>query len=300
MLPSPIDVVVGASDMKAATRFLELFGFEKGPSAELPADTAKVLYGIGSAVGELALAVPGAPRGRVRLVTTPNPPRDFAPFDARPFAIDLFTNDMDRSVALAVDAGHHSSPITDHHFGPVTIREVEITGPDKLVVTLLEPSAGRRACVLDDDPDRLHSEVHAFVWSDTHLDDHIPYWTERGFQTLMDVVLETPGLGALVGAPDEDVKLRLTVFADEPDARPIRVEFVEFVGKSSTPQPSLPLAAGLHAPAFEFDDLDAVVSGLAPAEIGEIVAVDTAVHPKMRAATAVTPGGHRFEIWEKG
>ena len=99
--------------------------------------------------------------------------------------------------------------------------------------------------------------------------------------------------------PDEDVNLRLTVFADQPDARPIRVEFVEFLGKPSTPQPTLPLAAGLHAPAFEVDDLDAAIPGLAPATVGEIVAVDTPVHPGMRAATAVTPGGHRFEVWGK-
>lgn len=300
MFPSPIDVVVGASDMEAVAEFLILFGFEKGPSAPLPADAAAALYGIDGPVEELVMAVPGAPRGRVRLVSTPNPARSYAPFDARPFAIDLFTTDMDRSVALATGGGYHASPITDHHFGPVTIREVEITGPDRLVVTLLEPSAGRRPCVLDDDPARLHSEVHAFVWSDTNLDEHIGYWTDRGLQTLMDVVMETPGLGALVGAPDEDVKLRLTVFADEPDARPIRVEFVEFVGKPSTPQPTLPLAAGLLAPAFEFDDLDAAIPGLAPAEVGTIVAVNTAVHPKMRAATAVTPGGHRFEVWERG
>jgi hypothetical protein len=283
MFPSPIDVVVGATDMEAVAEFLILFGFEKGPTGPLPADAAAALYGIDGPVEELVMAVPGAPRGRVRLVSTPNPARSYASFDARPFAIDLFTTDMDRSVALANGGGYHASPITDHNFGPVTIREVEITGPDKLVVTLLEPSAGRRPCVLDDDPARLHSEVHAFVWSDTNLDEHIGYWTDRGLQTLMDVVMETPGLGALVGAPDEDVKLRLTVFADEPDARPI-----------------LPLAAGLLAPAFEFEDLDAAIPGLAPAEVGTIVAVDTAVHPKMRAATAVTPGGHRFEVWERG
>lgn len=300
MLPSPIDVVVGASDMEAAAKFLILFGFEKGPSAQLPAHAAQSLYWVDDQVDELVMAVPGAPRGRVRLVSTPNPARSYAPFDARPFAIDLFTNDMDKSVKLAAGAGFHTSPITDHNFGPLTIREVEITGPDRLIVTLLEPSAGRRPCILDNDPDRLHSEVHAFVWSDTDLDTHIGYWTDRGLQTLMDVVMDTPGLGTLVGAPDEDVKLRLAVFADEPDARPIRVEFVEFMGQPSTPQPTLPLAAGLLAPAFEFDDLEAVIPGLAPAEIGEIVAIDTAVHPKMRAATAVTPGGHRFEIWEKG
>ncbi len=300
MFPSPIDVVVGASNLTAAAEFLILFGFEKGPSAKLPANAADALYGIDGEINELVMVVPGAPRGRVRLVATPNAARSYAPFDARPFAIDLFTADMDKSVALADEGGTHASPITDHHFGPVTIREVEITGPDRLVVTLLEPSAGRRPCVLDDDPERLHSEVHAFVWSDTDLDQHIGYWTDRGLQTLMDVVMETPGLGALVGAPDEDVKLRLTVFADAPDARPIRVEFVEFMGKPSIPQPTLPLAAGLHAPAFEFDDLNAALPGLAPAEIGEIVTVDTPLHPGMRAATVVTPGGHRFEVWGRG
>ena len=300
MLPSPIDVVVGASDMEAASEFLIHFGFGKGATGTLPADAADALYGITQPVDELVMAAPGAPRGRVRLVSTPNPARSYAPFDARPFAIDLFTANMDRSVEIAAGAGYHTSPITDHRFGPVTIREVEITGPDRLVVTLLEPSAGRRPCILDDDPERLHSEVHAFVWSDTDLDRHIGYWTDRGLQPLMDVVMETPGLGALVGAPDEDVKLRLTVFADEPDARPIRVEYVEFIGKPSTPQPTLPLAGGLHAPAFELADLDTAIAGLAPAEVGTIVAVDTAVHPKTRAATAVTPGGHRFEVWQKG
>ena len=32
--------------------------------------------------------------------------------------------------------------------------------------------------------------------------------------------------------------------------------YVEFIGKPSTPEPTLPLAVGLHAPAFEVDDLD--------------------------------------------
>lgn len=300
MLPSPIDVVAGASDMEAAAEFLCLFGFERVAAGRLPADAARALYGLAGPAEELLMAVPGTPRGRVRLVATPNPPRGFAPFDARPFAIDLFTTDTDRSVALATEAGYHSSPITDHHFGPVTIREVEITGPDGLVITLLEPSAGRRSSVLDTDPDRLHSEVHAFVWSDTDLDRHIGYWTDRGLETLMDAVMDTPGLGALVGAPEEDVKLRLTVFADSPEARPIRVEYVEFLGKPSTPHPTLPLAAGLHAPSFELSDLDAAVAGLAPAEIGDIVTVDTELHPATRAATAATPGGHRFEVWEAG
>lgn len=298
MFPSPRDVVVGTSDVDRAADFLALFGFERQASAILPAPATRALYGLDGPAVELLMAMPGAELGRVRYVATPHPPRRFAPFDARPFAIDLFSTDVEASVALASGAGHHTSPITDHQFGPVVIREVEITGPDRLVVTVLQPSAGRRSSVLDRDPDRLHSEVHAVVWSDTGLDAALTYWRQCGLQLLTDAVLETPGLGALVGVPDEDVKMRLTVLADA-DANPIRIEYVEFVGKPSSTHPTLPLAAGLHAPAFEVEDLETVRAVLGPAEIGEVVAIDTALHPGMRAATAVTPGGHRFEIWAK-
>ena len=74
---------------------------------------------------------------------------------------------------------------------------------------------------------------------------------------------------------------------------------MEFLGKPSTQQPTLPLAAGLHAPAFEVADFDEARKVLGQAELGDVVGVDTAIHPGMRAATAVTPHGHRFEIWSK-
>jgi hypothetical protein len=299
MLPSPRDIVVGASDLERTSSFLRLFGFEVEGSAALPAEATRALYGLDGPADERLLTVPGAERGRIRLVATPQPARSYAPFDARPFALDLYSSDIEASVDLAAINDCHTSPITDHTFGPVVIREVEVIGPDNLIVTLLEPNMGRRSSILDAEPDRLHSEVHAFVWSDAGLDNILPYWEERSHQKLIDAVLETPGLGALVGVPDEDVKMRLVVFADD-EARPIRVEFVEFVGKPSTPQPSLPLAAGLHAPAFEFDDLESARAALGPAEIGDVVEVDTSLHPGMKAATAVTPGGHRFEIWATG
>jgi hypothetical protein len=299
MLPSPRDVVVGASDMDRAAAFLGLFGFERLTSATLPADAARALYGLEAAADELLMGVPGAEFGRVRFVSTPHPPRSFAPFDARPFAIDLYSLDIEKSVVLASEHGYHCSPIADHQFGPVIIREVEVTGPDRLIVTLLQMDIGRRSSILDSEPERLHSEVHAFVWSATELDGLLSFWEERGLQKLIDAVLDTPGLGALVGVPDEEVSMRLTVFADE-EARPIRVEFVEFLGKPSESHPSLPLAAGLHAPAFDVASLEEARVVLAPSEIAEEVAVDTELHPVSRAATVVTPGGQLFEIWQSG
>lgn len=300
MLSSPRDVVVGASDLKRAAEFLSLFGFSEQASAALPPEAARALYGIDGPAMELVMAVPGADRGRVRYVATSNAPRSHAPFDARPFAIDLFTTDIEASVALVARAGHHTSPITDHRFGPVLIREVEVSGPDGLVVTLLQPSAGRRSSILDTDPERLHSEVHAFVWSEVGLDNQLQFWQHRGLDLTTDAVLETPGLGALVGVPDEEVRMRLTVLAD-PDGHPIRLEYVEFVGQpTNDSRPGLPLAAGLHAPAFEVSDLDTTMAGLAPAEIGPVVTVDTPIHRGARAAVAVTPGGQLFELWQAG
>lgn len=299
MLPSPQDVVVGSSDLDATAAFLAVFGFESIGAGTLPSEAARALYRLEGATEERLLAAPGTDLGRVRCVATPNPPRRHAPFDARPFAIDLFCTDIEESVRLATAAGHHASPITDHRFGPVLIREVEITGPDAVVVTLLQPSAGRRSSILDHEPERLHSEVHAFVWSSTGLDDRLEYWKQRGLALLTDAVLDTPGMGALVGVPDEDVRMRLTVLADD-EGRPIRLEYVDFLGKPGSAGPSLPLAAGLHAPAFTVASLDEAVAALAPAEVGEIIAVDTALHPSARATSAVTPGGERFELWQQG
>lgn len=296
MVPSPRDVVVGTTSLDRTTDFLSLFGFEVHASAPIPAEAAAALYGLEGSAEERLMVVPGADLGRVRVVATPHEVRDCAPFDARPFAIDLFTTNVEESVRVVEEHVFHTSPITDHKFGPLVIREVEIPGPDGLIVTVLEPNMGRRPSILDTDPGRLHSEVHAFVWSATAIDDGLPFWEQCGLQKLTDAVLDTPGLGALVGVPDEDVKMRLTVLADA-EARPIRVEFVEFLGKPSTPQPSFPLAAGLHAPAFEFADLEEARAVLGAADIGAVVSVDTVIHPAMRAATAVTPGGQRFEIW---
>ncbi len=298
MLPSPRDAVVGASELESTAAFLEMFGFVRGEPARLPREVAAALYGLDAPCLELILYVPGAERGRVRLVSTPNPARGFAPFDPRPFAIDLFTTDIERSVGLAHTAGYHTSPITDHRFGPVLIREVEVVGPDGLVVTLLQPSAGRRCSILDREPKRLHSEVHAFVWSASELEPLLAFWEACGLVKSTDAVLNTPGLGALVGVPSEDVSMRLVVLADR-DGRPVRLEYVDFLGRHGTAQPSLPLAAGLHAPAFIVPNLDAAVAALPQVQVDEIVELDTPLHPKSRAATANTPGGQRFELWEE-
>jgi catechol 2,3-dioxygenase-like lactoylglutathione lyase family enzyme len=299
MLPSPDHAVIGVSDPDQSVDFLHLLGFEEVRSGELPREAAATLYGLEEAIRETVLRVPGARRGYLRLVATPNPARLVAPLDNRAFAIDLFSTDIARSLEVVEEAGFHGSPIATHQFGPISIREVEVKGPDDIVVTLLETEA-RRPTILDREPDRLHSEVHAWVWSVKDIDGLLPFWLDRAAQQkLTDAVLETPGLGAVLGVPDREIKARLVVLGDA-DAHPIRLEMIEFLGEPAVDHPSFPLVAGLHAPAFRVGDLDSVCRSLEGALFGQIVALDTPLHGRARAVSAVAPGDLRFELWEEG
>lgn len=299
MLPSPSHVVVGATDLEQTSEFLRLFGCEAGERGTLPVEAAGELYGLEGEAEEAVLATPGAERGWIRLVATPRSPRRFAPLDSRAFAIDFFTTDLDRSLALAAEAGHHASPVATHQFGPLTIREVEIRGPDELIVTLLETPA-RRPSILDREPERLHSEVHAFVWSAEGIDGLLPFWLDDlGLEKITDATFASPDMGKVLGVPDRQIEARLAVFCDA-DAAPIRLELIEFLGEPAASHPSLPLHGGLHAPAFTVDDWEAALGSLGAAELGRTVELDTPLHPGARAATAVAPGGLRFEIWQQG
>lgn len=297
VLPSPTHVVVGASNLEASASFLAVFGFASLEEAVLPPRAARELYGIDGALLELRMAMPGADRGWVRLIETPHPPREFAAFDNRPFAIDLFSADVERSLHAATSAGFSCSPIANHVFGPITVREAEVHGPDHLVLTLLETNA-RRPSLLDREPDRLHSEVHALVWSAQGIDSLLEFWTAvAGHEVLSDFSWKSRELGPLLGVGERELEVRLAVWSDG-EANPVRLEMIEFLGQEAASHPSLPLAAGLHAPAFSVPDLEAVLARLTGAEPGTIVELDTALHGPARAATAVAPGGLRFELWE--
>ena len=299
MLPSPSHAVIGCSDVQETAAFFRLYGFQGTATGILPQEAAAVLYGLNQEAEEMLLHVPGADLGYLRLVSTPNAERHFAALDNRAFAIDLFTTDITESIAISDAAGFDSSPVATHHFGPLTIQEVEIKGPDHVVLTLLATPT-RRPSILDTEPDRLHSEVHALVWSAKDLDRLLPFWVEQaGHQKLTDAVFDSPEMGAVLGVPDRQIQARLAVFADE-EARPIRLELIEFVGEPAADHPNFPLAAGLHAPALQVANLEKTCKQLQGAELGEVVSLDTPLHPNARAVTAQAPGNLRFELWQEG
>jgi catechol 2,3-dioxygenase-like lactoylglutathione lyase family enzyme len=300
MLSSPSHAVIGATNLEEAIEFFRLFGFEETQRTTLPETAAAALYGLNAEAQEAVLRVPGSRHGWTRLVETPQSERAAAPLDNRAFAIDLFSSNLEESIEIASRGGFKAGSIATHQFGPVSIREMSIEGPDRLNLTLLEQEVGRRPSVLDSAPGRLHSELHAFVWSVQAMDDKLSFWQDRGeLETLTDAVLDSPQIGAVLGVPEKTVKLRLAVLADAQSA-PARLEMIEFLGEAAENQPNFPLCGGLHAPAFSVIDISATQNRLTEAEFGSVVDINTEVHPSARAVSGVAPGNLRFELWQEG
>ncbi|MEM7587705.1 MAG: hypothetical protein AAF560_30235 [Acidobacteriota bacterium] len=290
MLDSPSHVVVGCSDLEAMEAFLGHFGFISSAAPELPADAASALYGLDRPARQRLLSTPGAEQGWVRLVATPHAARSFEPYDPRPVAIDLYTRDIHQSLEISRQAGAHCGELVEYELGPLEIQEVEVVGPDQLVVVFIRANQ-RRPSVLDHDPDRLHSEVHSVVHAVADADVAMPFWTEAGgLTTLIDARIEGPIISQLMALPRPNVPVRFILMCDA-EVRPARLELLQFFEDPGTALPNWPLAAGLHGPCFAVEDLDAAIATL-PAEFGNIVCVGT-----QRGVSAVAPGGVRFELW---
>ncbi|MEM7483476.1 MAG: hypothetical protein AAF481_20140 [Acidobacteriota bacterium] len=291
-LASPSYVVIGASDLAKSARFLGYFGFMSASSSTLSAAAATALYGLDQPVEVQELDVPGARQGRVRLVATPHPPRSAGPYDARPVAIDLYTRDIHRSLEIAEAAGAELGELVEYDLGPLEIKEVEVIGPDHLVVVFLQVNK-LRPSVLDHDHDRLHSEVHSIVMSVRDAEAALPFWTgPSGLTTLIDAKIEGPIISRLMGLPRPNVPVRFILLCDEA-SNPARLELLEFFEDPGDELPNWPLAAGLQGPGFDVADLDRAQAVLTGADFGAVTLVEAG-----RAVSAVAPGGVRFELRE--
>lgn len=298
MLSSPSHVVVGCSDLEKMEQFLGNFGFVGAAAPELSLAAAAALYGLEGAAPQRLLSTPGAEQGWVRLVATSHGARSHGPYDPRPVAIDLYTRDIHRSLEISRRAGAHLGELVEYELGPLAIKEVEVVGPDHLVVVFIQVNQ-LRPSVLDHDPDRLHSEVHSVVLAVADADIALPFWTDAALTTLIDDKIEGPLISKLMDLPRPNVPIRFILLCDEA-SRPARLELLEFFEDRVTPGqvtpdgtlPTWPLSGGLHAPGFTVPDLDAAMAALAAADFGDVVQVGD-----QRGVSAVAPGDVRFEIW---
>jgi hypothetical protein len=297
-LHNPVHAIVGCSSLEAMAGFLSRFGFDVDGQGELSAEAARALYGLEDATPEWRLATPGASTGWLRLVKTPHAARAVTTFDRRAFAIDLFTRDIERSLVIAGEAGAEHSKVAEHKFGPMIIKEAEVHGPDGFIITLLQLDA-RRPSVLDQDPERLHSEVHSFVWNVEDSEKIAAFWQEQaGLKKVTDANFGGTTLSVALGIEEREVKARFMVLTDEAD-KPVRVQLIEFLGEEGKQVPGFPLAAGLFGLAFEVASLDEAKAALAGVSFGEPITVDSGVCAKSKAVACVAPGHLRFELWQK-
>ena len=113
----PDHAVVGVSDPAASTALLVGLGFVVLDERRVSPEAAEALYGLGhlSALREVALTVPGSATGGVRLVgpLPARPGRDEDPYRRGGHALDLYSTDLDASLATSTALGAATGPLAD-------------------------------------------------------------------------------------------------------------------------------------------------------------------------------------------
>jgi len=207
-LGSATHVLLGATDPAATRVFFSAFGF-----VDDDLNPGSMVRGLGH---RTELVITEADAGR-RLVD----------YDLGPRGLDLYTTDLDRSLDIAADAGADVGPIGVVEIGPMLMRQATVWGPDGIPLVLIENSS-RRASLLDDYPDELHSEVHSLVWAVADRDAESAWWLEHGTTKGMDLAFDHPAVAEFMRLPDQ-VELQMVMLANEAND-PIRFEVLEFTG----------------------------------------------------------------------
>jgi hypothetical protein len=256
-MSAPVEVVVGATDLDATTRFLATFDLEvvaEGTVAVTDADSGD---GQAGSTSWRRLGVPGADRGTIRLVATDLPGGPRPAIAAGPLAVDLYTRDLDASLARLADAGIDRGHLGTLDLGPLVMRQCEVIAPDGWRIVLVEANH-RRPTTLDDDPDRLHSEVHSVLWTVPSIEEATPALVDLGLTQAHVFPIQHPELARIIDLPAPDTTLVMNLLVDG-DQAPIRVELCEFpehppaAGDIPHHGDGSPLASGVHALALSTD-----------------------------------------------
>jgi len=226
-LGSASHIVIGATAPAATRAFFQAFGFVDDDVRQ-----DSLIRGLGHRT-ELVIVEADASE---RLVD----------YDLGPRGLDLYTSDMDRSLEVAASAGADVGPVGVVEIGPMVMKQVTVWGPDAIPLVLIENSS-RRASLLDDRPDELHSEVHSLVWAVASRDAEAEWFESQGCIRGMDLSFSNPAVSSFMRLPDELVELSMVMLANEAND-PIRFELLEFVGHEG--RPFTPSLAGIQAVGF--------------------------------------------------
>ncbi len=256
MTAAPTHVVIGATDPQATVDLLHLVDLVEAERGWFSAEQAATRFGLDAPTAWYRLHAPGASRGEVLVVATPHTAPARSATDLGALAVDLYTADLDASLARLRAAGVEHGYAGTLELGPLVMRQCEITAPDGWRLVLVEANR-RRPSVLDDDPDRLHSEVHSVLWTVPSIAAAAPaVQAATGLEQAHVFPIRHPELARIVGLPSEDTELVMNLMVDA-DQTPIRVELCEFPGHPAprAPEPAAtgPLTGGIHALGFGSD-----------------------------------------------
>ncbi len=292
--------VVGCHDVDASAGLFEALGFSITDKRTLSSEPAQALYGLADSAIEIVLEVEGASTGGLRLVQTPLTPPDFDAYARGGHALDLYTTDMDASVAISRKAGATIGTIADFDFGPVHLRQSMATGPDGVMIVFVE-IAHRLPSILDEHPERIHSQLHSVVQAVDDLDAATTWWTEVvGLNLRNRFPINEPAVSEFMGLP-RATPLAMSVLTDDDVAAP-RYELLAYDGEAGGYQGTRPLRPGGVRPAMTVDDLDAALQRIraSGAEIGEVVKSFGTGTSEQRCVVVTGPGGLDLELRERG
>ncbi len=296
-LGSPTHVVIGTIDLDTSINWWTGLGFGITTENTLDPDVADGLFGLAGEVEQIELRVDEAPGGAIWLVQTPRRRSREGAFEAGPYAVDLYTTDMEASLALAAELGATPVGRLDYNFDDIAVEQVSVVGPDQSVLVFTQIGV-RRPSVLDIHPEWLHSEIHAIISTVRNVETANRFWSEQMGMTITDANLDS-GLSTLMKLPPA-VSARITIICDE-FINPICYEFIEFGGLTPDDHAEIvqtwPLPAARPLGCFIVADVAASAAQMfrAGATFGDVVDLgDGCAIGGSKAAWGLDPNGVRF------
>lgn len=292
--------VLGCRDVEASAGLFVAYGFSIAAKRSMSPESAQALYGLADSAIEIVLKVEGASTGGLRLVQTSLTTPEFDAYARGGHALDLYTTDMDASVAISRNAGATVGSIADFDFGPVHLRQAMATGPDGVMIVFVE-IAHRLPSILDEHPDRLHSQLHSVVQAVDDLDAATAWWTDVvGLSLRNRFPINEPAVPEFMGLP-RATPLAMSVLTDDDVAAP-RYELLAYDGEPGGYHGTRPLRPGGVRPAMTIDDLDGALHRIraSGADIGEVVKSQGTGTSEQRSVVVTGPGGLDLELRERG
>ena len=232
------EVIIGATQVDGTVAFLELFDFVVVEEVGIDDHFARDVLGLdGVPEGAVRMGSRSRPDSATLLiVATPHAGRAAVDWEPGPRALDVYTVDLDATLAIATAAGFAVSPVGRLAAGPMTMRQSLVSGPGALSVVFVE-TTHRRSSVLDLEHHGDHSEPHSVVWVVADHPAEVTWWTtggwtsagqwNEGFTAGNTISFTEPSIGDELGLPQRSTPITMTMLSD-PTVEPIRLELMTF------------------------------------------------------------------------